>query len=121
MEIKVHRVNDMEIAELVAGTMLITTAGDGLDLLGSLYFQGFDKVIIHSSHITPAFFDLKTGIAGEVLQKFSNYRVHLAIVGDFSSNQSRSMQDFISESNRSGHINFVDSTEKAIDKLLKRG
>ncbi|WP_449401649.1 DUF4180 domain-containing protein [Chryseobacterium wanjuense] len=54
-----------------------------------------DKVIIHEKNITPEFFDLKTKIAGDILQKFSNYRVKLAIVGDFSKYESKSIKDFI--------------------------
>ena len=39
-------------------------------------------MIIHEKNITPEFFDLKNRMAGEILQKFSNYRIRLAIVGD---------------------------------------
>ncbi|MDD4645730.1 MAG: DUF4180 domain-containing protein [Bacteroidales bacterium] len=47
-----------------------------------LYYHGFDRMIIHEKNITPEFFDLKNRMAGEILQKFSNYRIRLAIVGD---------------------------------------
>jgi hypothetical protein len=63
---------------------------------------------------------LKTGIAGEILQKFSNYRVDLAIIGNLNNHQSKSMKDFIFESNKFGQINFVESKSEALDKLLKR-
>ncbi len=95
MKIEIHQINDQQIAEVVSETTVIATTEDGLDLLGNLYFQGFDKVILHEKNITPDFFDLKTGIAGEILQKFSNYRVQLAIVGDFSAYPSQSIRDFI--------------------------
>ncbi|KAA6304392.1 hypothetical protein EZS27_043961, partial [termite gut metagenome] len=55
-----------------------------MDLLGNLYYQGFDKIVVQEKNITPEFFDLKSGMAGEILQKFSTYRVRLAIVGDFT-------------------------------------
>ena len=75
--------------------MIINKSEDGLDLLGNIYYQGFDKLIIHEKNITPDFFNLKTGIAGEVLQKFSNYRVRLVIVGDFSKYKSSSLREFL--------------------------
>ena len=84
MKIKTHNINNTKIAEVLSETTIINKIEDGLDLLGNLYYQGFDKIVIHEKNITPAFFDLKTGIAGEILQKFSTYRVRLAIVGDFS-------------------------------------
>jgi hypothetical protein len=114
MEIKVHNVNGINIAELVADEVVINTTDDGLDLMGNLYYQGFDKILIHEENLTPDFFDLKNGIAGEILQKFSNYRVRLAIVGDFSKYTSKSVNDFIYESNKVKQIVFVGSVTDAI-------
>jgi len=118
MELIEHLIENTKIAEIISESIIIANAEDGLDVLGSLYFQGFDKIVLHQKNITPDFFDLKTGIAGEILQKFSNYRVKLAIVGDFGQYTSKSMQDFIFESNLQGHINFVESTSKALEKLF---
>lgn len=117
MKIETHHINNTKIAEIISTDTIIKKAEDGLDLLGNLYYQDFDKIIIHQHNITPDFFDLKTGIAGEILQKFSNYRVHLAIVGNFTHYTSKSINDFIFESNKAGQINFVNSTEEAINKL----
>jgi hypothetical protein len=60
---------------------------------------------------------LKNGLAGEVLQKFSNYRVRLVILGDFSQFDSKSLKDFIRESNKGKLINFLQSRDEAISKL----
>lgn len=119
MEIKIHNLNETKVAEVIATDIVIHSAADGLDLLGNLYYQGFDKIIIHQKNITPAFFDLKNGLAGEILQKFSNYRVRLAIVGDFDHYSSKSIRDFIYESNKTGHVNFVGSVSEAISRLSK--
>ncbi|MGV8135760.1 MAG: DUF4180 domain-containing protein [Mangrovibacterium sp.] len=117
MKIETHDINDTKIAEVISEVNIINSVEDGLDLLGNLYYQGFDKIVIHEKDITPDFFDLKSGIAGEILQKFSNYRVRLAIVGEFSKYTSRSLKDFIYESNKGKHINFVPSCAEAI-KIL---
>lgn len=117
MEIKSHHINNIKIAETASAHILINNAEDGLDLLGNLYYQGFDKIIVHVQNINPAFFDLKNGIAGEILQKFSNYRVSLTIVGDFSPYTSQSIKDFIYESNKGNHVNFLPSVNHALDKL----
>jgi hypothetical protein len=119
MKIERHILNNVIIAEIVSDTLVIKTIEDGLDMPGNLYYQGFDKIIVQEKNITPDFFDLKNGIAGEILQKFSNYRVRLAIVGDFTLYTSKSIKDFIYESNNMGHINFVNSTEEALNVLSK--
>lgn len=117
MKIETHSINDVKIAEIISDDTIITTTQDGLDLLGNLYYQGFDGIVLNEKNITPDFFNLKNGIAGEILQKFSTYRVSLAIIGDFSKYTSKSLTDFIYESNKGKHINFVNSTREAIEIL----
>jgi len=120
MIIDIHETGEIKIAEITSDGFVINDKEDGLDLLGNLYFQGFDHLILHKGNITPDFFDLKTGIAGEILQKFSNYRVTLAIVGDFTGHPSKSLQDFIFESNKLGQINFSQTLDEAIKKFSKK-
>ena len=107
MEIKTHKIEDTKVAEIITDKVILRSTEDGLDLLGNLYYQGFDKIIIHEKNITPEFFDLKTKIAGEILQKFAQYQMPLIIVGDFSKYKSKSLNDFIFESNKSQQINFI--------------
>ncbi|WP_223609212.1 DUF4180 domain-containing protein [Chryseobacterium sp. OSA05B] len=117
MQIKSHDINTIKIAEVVSDEIFIKSAQDGLDLLGDIYYQGFDKVVIYEENITPEFFDLKTKIAGDILQKFSNYRISLAIVGDFEKYPGKSIRDFIFESNKTKHINFKETLEEALERL----
>ncbi|MEA4985333.1 hypothetical protein SDC9_42900 [bioreactor metagenome] len=112
--------HNTDIAEIISEVPVINKTEDGLDLLGNLYYQGFDKIIIHEENITPDFFVLSTGIAGEILQKFSTYRVRLAIIGDFSKYTSKSLRDFMYESNKGKHVCFVADIENAIKMLSKK-
>lgn len=114
MQIESHLLGNTKIAEITSDELIIKSAEDGLELLGNLYFQGFDQILIREINITPDFFDLKNGIAGDLLQKFSNYRIRLAIVGDFSKYPGKSIHDFIYESNKSGLIHFADSITSAL-------
>ena len=119
MNIITHEIENMKIAELTSSGIIIDNIEDGLNLLGDLYYQGFDSVLIYKENITSDFFDLSSGIAGEILQKFSTYRVRLAIIGDFSTYTSKSLTDFMYESNKNRHINFVYSVTDAINILSK--
>jgi len=118
MEIKSHNLNNIKIAEIISDKIVVNSADDSLDLLGNIYYQGFEKLIIHEKNTTSDFFDLKNKLAGEILQKFSNYRVRLAIVGDFEKYESKSLKDFIFESNKSRQINFVGSLSEALEKFV---
>ncbi|MDP1800146.1 MAG: DUF4180 domain-containing protein [Bacteroidota bacterium] len=119
MQIEIHYKNNSNIAEVISEDLLIKEIQDGLDLLVNIYYQDIDRIVIYEKNIVPDFFDLKTGMAGEILQKFSNYRVKLAIVGEFSKYPGKSIQDFIFESNKIGLVNFVASLSEALDKLSK--
>jgi hypothetical protein len=117
MNIETHQLKNTRIAEVIAPGVLIRKADEGIDLLGNLYYQQYDCIILYEKNLNPAFFDLSTGMAGELLQKFSNYNMKLAIVGDFSKYESESLQDFMSESNKGGKINFAGTTAEALNIL----
>ena len=117
MEIRIKSFNGDQIAEITSDDILISVTQDALDLMANCRYQGAGKIIVQEKHLHPDFFNLKTRLAGEILQKFSNYNVRLAIIGDFSKYQSKSLQDFIFESNKHKHINFVSSLDEAIEKL----
>ena len=109
------------IAEVISDGIVVTEPGDALDLIANCHAGGADAVIIYEHNLAPEFFDLRTGLAGEVLQKFSTYRFRMAIVGDFGRYTSRSLADFIRESNRQGRIFFVPDREQACQLLDKSG
>jgi hypothetical protein len=111
--------NKNSIAELTDTSFLIKQPQDVLDIFGDLMSRDCERIIIHERSLLPDFFDLKTRLAGEVLQKFSNYRVKLAIVGDFTKYQNKSLQDFIFECNKSNYVFFTDNIDSAIQKLGK--
>jgi hypothetical protein len=116
--IKLHTsTNGIKIAEILPGPEIIANPDDILDIMGDARYNGSNSLIIHSGNLHPDFFDLKTKLAGEILQKFSNYRMRLAIIGDFSELKSKSLRDFIRESNKGKTICFVDSLDKALSLL----
>jgi hypothetical protein len=117
MTIETYKTGNTKTAEVISEEILVSNPEDGLQLMGDLYYQGFDKIILHERNISPDFFDLKTGIAGEILQKFSNYRVRLVIIGDFSKYGGKSIKDFIFESNNGRQVNFLPDLNTAIEKL----
>lgn len=106
-----------KIAELVDSNFYIQEVQDAVDLLGDASYNECDRIVIYEKNLHDDFFQLKTKLAGEILQKFSNYRIKAAIVGEFSKFKSKSLQDFIRECNRGNQIFFVDSLESAIEKL----
>ncbi|NTU72690.1 DUF4180 domain-containing protein [Candidatus Roizmanbacteria bacterium] len=112
MNAQIHQVGNKEITEIVTDTVIKNTQ-DAVDLLGS---AGNAYVILYDRNFEPDFFDLSTRKLGEILQKFANYQVKLAIVGDFEKYPSKTLKEFIFESNRQGDYLFVASVEDAIER-----
>ena len=114
MEIKIHTIDNRKIAEIISDNIVLQTVEDAVDLIGNMSYQGFDKLIIHEENMIPDFFELKDKIAGNILQKFSQYSMPLAIIGDFEKYESKSLNDFIFESNKGNQINFVTTIEDGL-------
>jgi len=117
MEIKEHTINEIKVAEIISNEIIINTTEDALDLMGNIYYQGFDKIILYQKSINDDFFDLKTKMAGDILQKFAQYQMPLIIVGDFLIYSSKSLKDFIYESNKGKQVNFLPSIREALKVL----
>jgi hypothetical protein len=93
---------------------------DALELIGEAAGNKAELVALPSERLAPAFFDLKTRVAGEMTQKFSMYGVRLAIVGDVTAaiQNSSAFRDFVRESNRGKTIWFVAHMEELQQRLL---
>ncbi|MBB6672923.1 DUF4180 domain-containing protein [Cohnella nanjingensis] len=106
------------IVVVSSSEILIADVQSALDLMATVRYEAdCDRIVIGKSLLSESFFDLKTRLAGEILQKFINYRVKLAIVGDFSAYGSRSLRDFIYECNNGTDFFFLPTEQQAIEKL----
>ena len=108
-------VGGTRVAELVSGAL--GTERDATDVVGNASFQYAELVILDARQLPAQFFDLSTGIAGAVLQKFSNHRLRLVIVGYDPSHASESLKALIRESNRGSWVWFVADREEALRRI----
>lgn len=117
MTIITHEINNKKIVEIQSENLVITNLYNGSDLVGTMYFDGFDVFVLDQKNIVSDFFDLKTKMAGEILQKCSNFRLRLVIIGDFENVESKALRDFIYESNKGRLVNFVETLDVALKKF----
>ena len=109
-----------DIAVVSGDEIVVTDTQSALDMAMTVKYEtGATKIVIDKNMICEDFFILSTGIAGEILQKFMNYHVKMAIYGDFSHYTSKPLKDFIYESNHGKDFFFVSSKEEAIKKLTE--
>lgn len=120
MNITVLNQNQQEIANIDSDEVLISDLQSALDLIMTVWFEtGCRHVILPKTAVCEEFFDLSTKLAGDILQKFVNYEIKLALIGDFSQYQSQSLKAFIYESNQGSHVFFLPDQQTAVDKLSR--
>ncbi len=114
MEIKIRVSNGIRIAEILSEVIILKSVQDALDIMGNADYKGARRIILNEKNIDPSFFDLSTGLAGEILQKYTNYAVKLAIIGEFEKYNSKSLKSFIIECNRGNMVFFRQDIKSAI-------
>ena len=120
MKITSIKENNVEIAVVSSSEILITDVQSALDFMATVMYEtGCDRIVLNKSALCEDFFNLKTKLAGDILQKYVNYHVKIAIVGDYSVYTSNSLKDFIYESNKGNNIFFLANEKQGIEKLSK--
>ena len=106
------------IAALRTWEAPVSAGADAMDLIASARYEtGCEALILPKEALSEDFFRLATGLAGEALQKFVNYNMRVAVVGDFSPYTSKPLQDFIRESNRGKTVCFAGTEAEALERL----
>jgi hypothetical protein len=92
---------------------------EALDLIGEAMGQGAEVILVPVERLEDDFFQLKTRLAGQIIQKFVNYRQHLVILGDISRHvaQSSTLKDFVYEANRGTQIWFLTDLQELAERL----
>lgn len=120
MQIEQIKNNGIDIALITAQEPVITDTQSALDLAMSVKYEtGASRIAVSKDLVCGEFFILSSGVAGEILQKYMNYHVKMAIYGDYSHYTSKPLRDFIYESNRGKDFFFVSTKEEALEKLTQ--
>jgi hypothetical protein len=117
-----HRSYDLHgvrVFELAVEGPPLRNDRDAAGLLPTLWSQRATLLVLPVERLVDDFFQLKTCLAGEMIQKFVNYRMRVAILGDISRYLAKSsaLRDFVRESNRGNQVWFVASLEELERRL----
>lgn len=110
--------NNIEVVIIEQNEMNIKQSTSAIDAIMDIKYQtNCSNIVIDKKCIAEDFFQLSTGLAGEIFQKLTNYHIRLAIFGDFSMYTSKALKDFIYESNKGKDFFFVETQQQAVEKL----
>ena len=114
------RLHDVPVLACAADGPPVRTDGDALNLIAEALGQQVDLVAIPVARLPAEFFALGTGLAGAITQKFVNYRLRLAVVGDITGHDgSSAVRAFVAEANRGGQLWFVTDLAELETRLAR--
>lgn len=118
MNVRTIKRDNTLIALVQSDEPILIDVQSSLDFIATVKYEtGCNRIALNKAAITEDFFKLSTCLAGEILQKFINYHMKFAIIGDFSYYTSKPLKDFMHESNHGKDVFFVSTEEAAIEKL----
>ena len=99
-------------------SLRVRSIRDVSDALGAVY--GADGLLLTEIDLSPEFFDLRSGIAGELFQKFTNYHIHLAVVVNNLEVYGERFAELAFEHRNHKLIRFFETVEAAKSWLLNQ-
>jgi len=118
MSLRLIEKEGTRFVETHPGHRFITAEADAVDLVGLCGEHESNLLLFYGDNLDPAFFDLSTGLAGAVLQKFATYQMRAALVlpPDFPSRLR--FDEMARELNRGRHFGVFSDRGAAKEWLL---
>ena len=111
----------------IGGVEVLVGSADGppvgattvLDLVGDALGRAAEWIALPVARLDPDFFSLRSGVAGDVVQKLTNYRLRLAVLGDIAplTDASTALRDWVREANRGSTVWFVADLDELAGRL----
>ena len=105
--------NDKKYVECTYAANPLGSEQDALDLIALCGDNDTNLLMLHERALSEDFFKLKTKIAGAMLQKFSNYRMKVALVISKDITGKGKFKELTSEANRGNQFRVFSTREDA--------
>jgi PadR family transcriptional regulator, regulatory protein AphA len=118
MGYRVVEKNDKRYVEYASAETPLRSEQDALELVAACFENDAYLLMLHEEMLTDDFFNLRTGIAGQVLQKFSNYHVKVAVILRSEQRIKGKFKELLAESNKGNAFKAFNSLSDAEEWLL---
>lgn len=119
MNYLIREIGNKKYIELISAANPLSTENDALDLIALCFEHGTILIMIHYAALSQDFFRLKTRVAGNMLQKFINYRIRTAAVIPGEIMGKGRLREMALETNKGNHFRMYESKKEAEEWLLK--
>ena len=113
MEFTVSEAMGVRFLEGIPRQSCMLHADDAATVLQECLNRRVDRVMLYSENLPDRFFDLSSGEAGAILQKFRNYNIRLAVVCSSSMQLSRRFGEMVEEERRGRNFGLFETRDSA--------
>ena len=110
-------------ARLLACEGELAAPGDALEFVSASFEHDAHGIVLEAAQLPPAFVDLRTGFAGEFIQKLQNYQLRTALVLADSSTAvpayGERFREFLGEARTGKVFRVFDARADALDWLAR--
>ncbi|MBH2846778.1 DUF4180 domain-containing protein [Serratia marcescens] len=119
MRYAVRQIHDLRLVVFAEAGPMLKDENDVSLFIAPAFEHDAGMIALPINRLDAAFFLLRSGIAGAVLQKFINYRLRVALLGNITPwlAQSNVLQDFVREANRGEQVWFLSSLTELEQRL----
>ncbi|WP_427051224.1 DUF4180 domain-containing protein [Paenibacillus sp. TC-CSREp1] len=119
MNFKINENGTKKYIEVIFAESPFSTEEDAVDLVALCKENESNLLLLHSQVISEDFFKLRTGVAGQMIQKWINYHVKTAaVIPKEMINQGR-FKEMALESKKSNHFRMFETRDDAENWLLR--
>lgn len=112
MNVDVYDLRGNPVAEMRSQGIVIRSARDAADVARQLLERGITRLILSEKNLAPEMWQMSSGLASAIAQEFGDKAIDVALVGGFSMDRDKRVQDSVSR--QSGNrFAFVASAELA--------
>lgn len=111
--------NHTEYIDCAGHGLLLRDEQDALDLLTACGEHQAPRLLLDEENLAEDFFQLRTGLAGKILLKFSNYAVKVAAIFPPERVKRGKFRDMVLETNRGNEFRVFSEREKAVEWLTR--
>ncbi|MFL0266995.1 DUF4180 domain-containing protein [Candidatus Clostridium radicumherbarum] len=104
MDYRIIEKNNKKYIECVFRQGNLSAEQDVLDLIGICIGNDVYALVLYIDAFSEDFFNLKTGLAGMILQKFINYHIKVAVILDKEVAFNDRFKEMIMEANKGKHF-----------------
>ena len=119
MNYQIREIGSKKYIEVVSTAEPVSSENDALDMIALCWEHEANALMINYETLSENFFNLKTKVAGNIIQKFVNYNIKVAAIVPQETIQKGRFKEMALETNKGNHFRLYESKEEAEKWLLR--